>query len=242
MKLCECGCGQEVLKPWRRFLHNHYWRGQKHSEETKRKMSLAQIGISKSEEAKKNMSKAAKGKIVSEETKRKMSEWHSNQTLTEEHKRNLSKAKKVQIVTIEHRRKISETLTGKMCGEKNGNWRGGSPIIYCGKFNWKFKERVRDFFNRKCFECGISEIDHKRKLSVHHVNYDKMVCCNDTIPLFVPLCASCHGKSSVNRDYWEEKYTRELMERTNGNSFIPTHLMDLIDFENNWIELLNEYN
>lgn len=147
--------------------------------------------------------------------------------------------------------KISETLKHKMYGEKNGNWQGGTSFLpYCYKFNNEFKERVRDFFKRKCFECSITEEEqmnklkkeNKRsvKLSVHHVNYDKMVCCNDIIPLFVPLCSSCHRKSHVKHSYWEEKFTKELMERTGGRCFIPTYLMELIDDEKNWIQCLDK--
>lgn len=49
-------------------------KGYKHTEESKRKMSLAKLGIPKSEEHKKHMSESKKGKVITEEVKKHMSE------------------------------------------------------------------------------------------------------------------------------------------------------------------------
>ena len=98
-----------------------------------------------------------------------------------------------------------------MYGKRSGNYKDGISFLpYCEKFDENLKERVRDFFNRCCYICGKSEQEQieemisngKRpikKLDVHHVNYDKMVCCNDVKPLFVPLCHSCHMKTQKDR-------------------------------------------
>lgn len=120
----------------------------------------------------------------------------------------------------DHKKKISESGKGKQAGPKNHNWQGVVSFEpYCLKFNQEFKERVRDFFDRKCFLCG--EIENGRKLSIHHVNYDKMTCCNDVKPLFVPLCDKCHSTTNFNRLYWEERLTKELMEKYNGECYLP---------------------
>ena len=103
-------------------------------------------------------------------------------------------------------------------GPKSSGWKGGlSYGKYCSKFNNEFKERVRKFFDYKCQSCGSPE--NGRKLSVHHVNYDKRVCCNDGIPLFIPLCQKCHLKTNHNRDYWEETLTNYVMIYFDGYSF-----------------------
>ena len=127
-------------------------------------------------------------------------------------------------------RKMAETLTGRT-GESASTWKGGiSYLPYCEKFDEDLKERVRIFFDRKCYICGKSEqeqIDEMikegkvpiRKLDVHHVNYDKMVCCNDVKPLFVPLCRSCHSKTHGNREYWEEFFTISLKCLTHSKCF-----------------------
>lgn len=95
-------------------------------------------------------------------------------------------------------------------GENHPGWKGGiSNAPYCEKFNDDLRERIRAFFNYECFMCGkTKEENGKRRqlLSVHHVNYDKMSCCNDVIPIFAPLCLSCHGKTTAgdkeDRDRW----------------------------------------
>lgn len=49
-------------------------KGYKHTEESKRKMSLAKIGVPKSEEHRRHISEANKGKVITEEVRRHMSE------------------------------------------------------------------------------------------------------------------------------------------------------------------------
>lgn len=60
------------------------------SEETRAKMSAAQIGRTHSEESKAKMSVAMSGKTHSEKTKAKLSAAHSGKTLSDEHKSKLS--------------------------------------------------------------------------------------------------------------------------------------------------------
>ena len=79
-------------------------------------------------------------------------------------------------------------------GELAPQWKGGVSFEpYCPRFDDDLKERVRLFFDRKCYICGKSEqeqIDEMkeegkvpiRKLDVHHVNYNKDTCCDDSKP------------------------------------------------------------
>jgi hypothetical protein len=115
------------------------------------------------------------------------------------------------------RRKLSE----KKRGENHWNWRGGISFgRYCEKFNYEFKERVRDFFGRRCAECGAPETEHT--LHVHHVNYRKDACCaDDAVPLFVPLCHACHMKTNYNREFWEARYTALINDVYGGQCYLP---------------------
>ena len=113
-------------------------------------------------------------------------------------------------------------LSCSLKGEKSWKWQGGVSFEpYCIKFNEEFRERVRNYFGSCCYVCGKNETDNKAKLSVHHVNYNKMVCCNDVKPLFVPLCKSCHSKTNTNRKYWEEFFTISLEYLTKGECYAP---------------------
>lgn len=119
-------------------------------------------------------------------------------------------------------------LSDAIKGENHPNWNNGSSFEpYCEKFNNDFKERCRAFFNYECVECGKSQEENGRKLSVHHVNYDKLTCCNDATPLFVVLCHSCHAKTNGDRQYWEEHFTEIIFERYNGKCYIPKTIEDV---------------
>lgn len=114
---------------------------------------------------------------------------------------------------------INNPMYGKF-NELSSNWRGGLSFEpYCIKFNDDLKERVREFFDRKCYICGKNEFENDRKMCVHHVNYDKMICCNDIEPLFVPLCMSCHGKTNSKRNEWEKFFEVSLSYLTNNKCY-----------------------
>ena len=118
-------------------------------------------------------------------------------------------------------------------GPRSPNWKGGKKFEpYCWRFNEEFKERVREFFGRVCFACGEKE-DPNKRLSVHHVEYDKMACCDDNSdPLFVPLCETCHNITSrmKNREFLERLFYNQLIERTGGKCYISQkEMLELIE-------------
>ena len=125
--------------------------------------------------------------------------------------------------SIEHTRKISESNKGKHCGMESPFWKGGISFEpYCPKFTKEFKERVRAFFGYKCQMCGHTwNLTDKRMLSVHHVNFDKQTCCNESIPLFVPLCDKCHVKTNTNREFWQGWFTEIINEFHGGKCYLP---------------------
>lgn len=205
------------------------------SPETIAKRIAASKKYKHSEETKKKMSDAKKGKKHSDETRAKMRESHKNISYktrikirdakigvkqTPEHIANHATAIKGKKYSQEHCQNISKSLKGKYCGVNSSAWKGGvSYEPYCVLFNNEFKERVRENYGRKCVECGKEE--NGKKLSVHHVNFDKSSCCSDVKPLFVALCASCHAKTNYNREYWEERYTKLINEKYNGRCYLP---------------------
>jgi Mor family transcriptional regulator len=102
-------------------------------------------------------------------------------------------------VTIESHRHQSATVQGISYHE----WeKYARDHLYCSLFSPRFKEKIRILYNRKCFMCGKSEEENGQRLDVHHVNYDKDCLCGLQCE-FVPLCKSCHGRTGVNRKYWE---------------------------------------
>ena len=172
------------------------------------------------------------GKHHTKESNQKNRDAHLGKHFTEEHKQHISdnNGMKGKHHTEKAKLLISEANSGEKnpnygvhrCGKDAPGWLGGiSYLPYCEKFDNNLKERVRDFFGRCCYVCGKNEIENGRKLDVHHVNYNKMVCCNDIKPLFVPLCKSCHSKTLKDREYWEEFFTVSLNYLTDGKCFLP---------------------
>lgn len=191
----------EAMKGKRAGENNPFY-GMTHSEETRRKLSDVMKG-----------NKNCVGRKISEETRQKILEALNDP----DYKRKQSEAHRGNKYSLgairseETRRKIGAAKNG----ENNPHWRGGISFEpYCPKFNNEFKERVRSFFGHRCAECG--EPQNGYKLHVHHVNFNKMSCCDGTPPLFVPLCTSCHSKTNHNREYWEQHFTRMINEYHGG--------------------------
>jgi hypothetical protein len=143
---------------------------------------------------------------------------HKGRILTEEHKAKIGAANKGNInclghiLTEEHKAKVSIAMKGKNIGKNNPNWQGGLSFEpYCVKFNEEFKEYIRAKFGYTCFLCPTTQVENGRKLSVHHVNYNKDCGCDgDKTCNYVPLCMTCHNKTNFNRDWWQKFITDKL--------------------------------
>lgn len=87
---------------------------------------------------------------------------------------------------------------------KHPNWRGGLSFEPYGiEFNLKLKEIIRSRDGYRCRHCGITEEDSKRKLVVHHIDYDKK---NNLERNLISLCNTCHSKTNYNRDFWRNLF------------------------------------
>lgn len=107
-------------------------------------------------------------------------------------------------------------------GDKCNLWKGGISFDpYCPKFNDEFRNRVRFFWDYKCgnTECGKTQEENKAKLSVHHVHFDKQVCCNDKPAMFIPLCRTCHSITNGNPKKYIKIYEDLIIEKFNGKSY-----------------------
>lgn len=113
-------------------------------------------------------------------------------------------------IAEEQREKISKNHAD-FSGENHPNWQGGISFDpYCTKFNNVLKEEIREKFGRVCFLCPKTEKEEGRKLSVHHVDYNKGQGCNGLRWLLVPLCRSCNTKVNNNREYWQNFITEKM--------------------------------
>lgn len=88
----------------------------KHSDETKKQMSMSRVGIKFTEEHKEKLSEAHKGKNISNETKQKMSESQKlvkRKPMSEETKEKIRNAKKGVKLSAETKKKMSESHMGE---------------------------------------------------------------------------------------------------------------------------------
>lgn len=151
-----------------------------------------------------------RGRILSEETKQRISD-----SLKGKFKAELN-PNFGNWWSDEQCKRLSEKVkkSGRYVGENNPTWKGGVSFEpYCIKFNDEFKERIREYWNRKCVVCDMDEKMNGRRMDVHHVEYNKETCCDDSIPLFVSLCKKCHRKTHGNRDFWIGEFKRIIYSK-----------------------------
>jgi len=117
-KLCECGCGKEIKKEDKRFVHGHHRRGKKHSLESRRKQSEnikgenhPMYGRKQSKETRKKQSESMKGKNKgkkhSEETRKRISEKLKGRKQSEEHISKVAEKNRGRKRSLESRKNIS---------------------------------------------------------------------------------------------------------------------------------------
>ncbi len=196
---------------------HRYWLGKSRSEEDKKKMAGNKKGKPLSEEHKEAIRQSLKGKVhyvMTEETKAKIRDARKHQIITEETRIKQSNSLRGKPKSKEHIEKSAKSRTGakrtdefrkRISGENANNWKGGISFIpYCSKFNKQLKEHIRNRDNRTCQLCRTKE--NGRKLSIHHIHYDKPNCEPDLIA----LCNSCNTKVNFNRDYYENLFIEKL--------------------------------
>jgi len=178
------------------------------AKEARRKMSEAQKRAKRNPEFHKKQSEAIK-KYFDEnpEARKKQSEatkkyFDENPEAGKEHSERLKK----HYENPEARKKQSETIKKSFVDHQ---WYGSIKYYdgpqYCEKWTEELRERVRAYFGYVCAECGTPQT--KRKLAVHHVHYNKKLCCDDTPRTLVPLCPSCHVKTNTgDRENWSNHF------------------------------------
>ena len=194
--------------------------------ETLQKMSDAAKGKHPSEETREKLSRAGRGRKNphSEEHKAKISATMRGRTLPEETRAKVSASlmghKGVKHTEESKQKMRLAALAANRCGARNPNWRGGQSFEpYCPKWNTNLRDRIRAFFDDRCVLCGNPGSVQKRKLSCHHVEYNKAACCDGKPVHFAALCGICHNKTNTDRDRWEAMIHRIIDEIYEGRSY-----------------------
>lgn len=80
--------------------------GRLQTEETRRRISRANIGKCHTDESKEKMRKVHLGKKMSLESRKKMSEWRKGKKLSKQHRKNVSIALKGRVLSEEHKKNL----------------------------------------------------------------------------------------------------------------------------------------
>lgn len=93
-------------------------------------------------------------------------------------------------------------------GEKHPNWKGGiSRYPYGFDFNKELKELVRKRDGYKCQLCGAPQEECFKKLSIHHIDYNKE---NSNPTNLITVCNKCNSKVNFNRDEWGNVFKEKI--------------------------------
>ncbi len=143
-------------------------------------------------------------------------------------------------LTIESIQKTKRTMKGKIpknlellhklrrerrwpirVGEKCNLWKGGISFeTYSVDWTNDLKEIIRKRDNYICQLCGKTqgeEIEKMgRKLSVHHIDYNKKNCNHDNL---ITLCDNCNLKINFRRLEWRFLFCDKASKNKIKNSF-----------------------
>ena len=202
MKLCGCGCGNEVSKESNKFIYRKGKGGKK----------IIKICEFCGKEFEVILS-LERYRFCSNSCKYSYRTGENHHNWKEKIFKNCEVCGKEFKVrpSLEHRRFCSNICKySYRTGENNPGWNGGSSFEpYCNKFNQELKKKVRQRDNNICQNCGKTEKENGQQLSIHHIHYDKENCYPDLIT----VCCSCNSIANYHRNYWEKYYMVRLEKR-----------------------------
>lgn len=210
---------------------NHFW-GKKHSEESKRKMSISSTGKIHSEKTKEVWSQQRKGKKKSEKWKNDLIIRQTFYTIKQEKRtielyqaglfmedirkeldlglstvetclrRNGISTRKGWLISEKQRLKLYESLRLTQKLKPNPNWRGGKSFE---PYGLEFNTALRRLIReRDNYTCQMCDVrENGRAHSCHHVDYNKKNNCPSNLVL---LCPYCHSITNGNRFLWESYF------------------------------------
>lgn len=214
-KLCLCSCGK-FAKPGFDYIFQHHRRGKGFSKEVLEKIRESSIGRVHSKESREKSRRSQIGKKkpkgfgekVSKSKRGITKEINPNLAWPEERKKWLSKkliGRKPSKETIENMRIAAQ---GKHNGEKHGNWKGGiSKEPYSKDWTETLRKSIRQRDSYICQLCGKTQKENRRRLSIHHIDYDKRNCDPENL---TTLCINCNFKVNFRREEWTKFFKLKL--------------------------------
>lgn len=191
--------------------------GKQKSLDTRRKISIAHLGMKFSKKSKQKMSETMRRTKCHAGKRNGMFGVHrfgkecpgyiNGVTLIPHYC--IDCGKEISLTGFRNTKRCNKCFGKFNSGSNHSNFIDGrSYLDYPIEFNNELKFKIRTRDNFKCLICNKSEEKNKTKLSVHHIDYNKQNCKEDNL---ISLCCKCHVKTNFNRDYWYA-YCTYLME------------------------------
>ncbi len=169
----------------------------KHSEETKKKISKARIGIKPSREAKLRMSLSAKKSINKGKFMRGKSPWNKGLKGVQAKEKHPMWGKHFSQESIK-KRVSTFILNGKMRGENHHNWKGGiTPINLKIRNSEEYKSWRKTIFERDKYTCILCDYRGKGLVADHKKPFALFPELRFSIENGRTLCNSCHIKTDT---------------------------------------------
>lgn len=189
---CACGCEESIG-----IQRYHYHRGMpKYISGHNSKINNPMLGGHHSKKSKETQSKIKVGKnnpmFGKPSTKGMLGKHHTGEWRLQRSEE--TRGEKNPFYGKKHTKKVG------LKKEKHPNWKGGiSKEPYNQEWTKELRDRIRNRDNHICQLCMIKESDLKKKLTVHHIDYDKKNCDEGNL---IALCHSCNIKVNYNRVFW----------------------------------------
>ena len=120
------------------------------------------------------------------------------------------------------KRRISMLKVAKR-KEEHPNWQGGKSYEpYPLEWVNELRESIRKRDHYKCKLCLVPQQECKRKLSIHHIDYNKNNLNKDNL---ISLCQDCHGRVNYRREDWQNFLSiLAIINFEKENNIIKTYL------------------
>lgn len=209
MKLCDCGCGEQVTKETNRYINGHASRGKK------RPYMMGENNPAKRPEVREKL----KGKNNPNYGKKERPWLDGNNHPMRKRENRMKVSLKLKgrkhewqvgdknpMKKLKHRMACSK----RMMGENNPAWKGGIECEpYCQVWSDKeYKESIKERDGHQCLnpDCNHTSI----RLCLHHIDYDKKNCHPNNL---ITVCRSCNTRANFNREWHTAWYQAIIYNR-----------------------------
>jgi len=172
-------------------------------------------------------------KAVSDRTKGKKIEELLKNVSLEDYRRRRSESmlgKKNPMYGVKVPESRKKKYSEMFVGENNPNWRGGITSYKYNKKVWtdSLKNKIRNRDNHRCQICNKHQVVLKKKLAVHHIDYDKF---NYSFENLISLCNSCHAKTSYNREKYEAELRIKMFSKYGNQQPSQSNVVNIVDWK-----------